>query len=135
MKIHKDKYDKAVKLLEGGYSFRYTAKTSRLSISQVNEIAKILRCYRDAEEEKKRLEKELKEKRTKLKKIDAEIFNLAQKKRLVKEEVRLAHKVLEEIVSHPIFQENIANPRAAELAKMEKAVKSLLDSMEFEKGN
>lgn len=73
MRIHRDKFEIAKRMLLEGHSQREVAAATHLSLPQVNAIAKILNIYVDVEEKKKEVERAMAELEKKNIELQAEI--------------------------------------------------------------
>ncbi|ADB57519.1 Trp family transcriptional regulator [Archaeoglobus profundus] len=87
MKVHKEKYEKCVEMLRQGYSYRQIAKKLKLSISQINQIAKDLEIMVDLEVNKR-----------KLKELENKINELEEYKAKLEKEIKEKEKLIDEIV-------------------------------------
>ena len=73
MRVHKEKYKKAVEMLIQGKSYREIAKRLGLSISQISEIAKGLDLYVDLREERRKLRREIRKLKSQKEQLEKEI--------------------------------------------------------------
>lgn len=72
MRIHRDKFEIAKRMLLEGHSQREVAAATHLSLPQVNAVAKILDIYVDVEEKKKEVERAIAELEKKKSELQAE---------------------------------------------------------------
>ena len=100
MRVHKEKYKKAVEMLIQGKSYREIAKRLGLSISQISEIAKGLDLYIDLREERRKLGRKIRELKSQREQLEKEI---AEKREVISaleecfEKLSLVKKLTEKI--------------------------------------
>ncbi len=147
VRVHKEKYDKCVEMLKQGYSYREIAKKLKLSISQINQIAKDLEIMvdlevnkrklkelenkiRKLEEYKAKLEKEIEEKEKELDEVLEGIKEIAETKKEAIETIKLLDKVFQSILSNPYIpilaiSDNNLKDLIVKATKIHEAVKKL----------
>ncbi|USH00447.1 helix-turn-helix domain-containing protein [Thermococcus argininiproducens] len=96
MRVHKEKYKKAVKMLEEGKSYREISKELGLSFSQIRDISRNMGIYVDLEERKRELRR-LKREIKKLERYKAQLEKEIEKKRSIIEGLEEAVEELNSI--------------------------------------
>ena len=130
MRVHKEKYEKCVEMLKQGYPYRQIAKKLKLSISQINQIAKDLEIMVDLEVNKRKL-KELENKINELEEYKAKLEKeIKEKEKLIDEIVEVAKLKKEAIETLKLFdkafQSILSNPYIHYLAFLDNNLKDLI---------